>query len=622
VVRGPVAQEGKTPEQELVERYAPIMYLREQSEPCGSGEAYDPGPVSLVLEQPGVFLRRIAGGGEIVEEAPSAADIFDKGEDYQLDWPGNPRKPGCGYEEDYRRLRGSDGPLIYAHIAREEGYSAIAVQYFFFYYYNDFLNKHEGDWEKIQIAFDADTVEQALVDGPVRAAYSGHAGGERADWNSEKLTKEDGRPIVYVAEGSHASYFEQGRYLGVAREGGVFGCERTDSPHRRIDPAVVLLPDEVTEPDDEFAWIEYEGLWGEYQSSGLYRGISGPKQARPWTEPFSWEASLRTWSEKLPEQEALGFDPLGPFCWLVNQGSKLLNYIHEYPLAVGGGTFLIVAAAFGLLLTGVPQRAFGTKVPTRPDSYTPVKFRRHRNLGQIGRAAFVLYWRNFPLVAVIGSAFFLLGTLATSIQGPIAVRDIVDSPFAEALLVVTVGSLQATVSLLIFESAMTQALREMADGRSPSFTDVYQGMLANFWSVVRARLLASVYVVALLISIVGIPWAVNRSVSWLFTEQMVVIEDRSPRDALRESRALVRGRWLRTLGFIIISVILLVVPGTMIAVAMLLFASPPASDTIYLVNGLLYGLLFVPIFSFSKVLLYFDLRTPAQDRATDQESPG
>lgn len=605
----PTRQDGSLEEQ-LVRKFAPVMYLREQAEPCGGGEPFDPGPVSLVLGQENVVLREIGGDQVTVKEAPDAADLFDKGEGYQLDWPGNPRDPGCTYEEDYRQLRGNDGALIYAHIATEEGHTGFAVQYFFFYYYNDFLNKHEGDWEKIQLAFDANSVEEALSTGPVRVAYSGHAGGERADWNSSKLTKEAGRPVVYVAEGSHASYFEEGRYLGVARGGGVFGCEDTRTPHRRVDPAVQLLPDEVTDPNDEFAWIEYEGLWGQYEKSGLYRGISGPKQSRPWSEPFSWEASLRSWSEKLPDREALGYNPFGPFCFVVARGSTLLNRMHENPLLVGGGTLLLVGSAFGLLLVGVPQRVFGTKVPTRPDKYTPFEFRRHRNLGQIGRAAVVLYRRNLGLFVMIGGSFVVLGTLASSIQGPVAIRDVIDSPFAEAVLVFTAGGAQALIALLIIEASITSALREEVEGRSPLLRNVYHGVLARFWRTVAARLRASIYVIALFVSVVGIPWAVHRSVAWLFTEQMVILEDQAPRDALAQSRSLVRGSWLRVLGFIIIFVILLVVPGTIIAVAMLLFARPPASDTVYLVNGLLYGLLIAPMFAISKVLLYFDLRTP------------
>ena len=451
----------------------------------------------------------------------------------------------------------------------------------------------------------------------MRVAYSGHAGGERADWDSSNLEKEDGRPVVYVATGSHASYLQEGRYLGVAREGGVFGCEQTTGPHRRVDPEVQLLPDEVTDPNDEFAWIEYGGIWGQYEKNGLYSGINGPKLAPAWSEPFSWEAGLRSWSEKLPEQEALGYDPLTPFCFVVAVGSSLLNLVHENPLTAGGGILVLIATAVGLLMVGVPQRTFGAKSATIPDDHSAFVFQRHRNLGQVGRAAFVLYRRNFVLFAAIGSSFVALGALTSSVQAPIAITDIVDSPFAEPILVLTLGGLQAIISLLVIEMSVTVALREMAAGKSPSIPEVFRGAVSSFWAVVRGRARASLHVIALLITIIGTPWAIERSVSWLFTEQMVIVEGQRPSDSLGASRSLVKGRWFRTLGFIIVAAFLLIVPPTVLAVAMLLLASPPTSDSIYVVTGLLYGLLLAPMFSISKVLFYFALRTP--DDVTDSE---
>jgi hypothetical protein len=34
-----------------------------------------------------------------VKKAPTAADLFGKGEDYWLDFPGDPLDAGCSYEE-------------------------------------------------------------------------------------------------------------------------------------------------------------------------------------------------------------------------------------------------------------------------------------------------------------------------------------------------------------------------------------------------------------------------------------------------------------------------------------------------------------------------------------------
>jgi len=75
----------------------------------------------------------------------------------------------------------------------------IALQYWYLYGYNDAGNYHEGDWEMVTLDLDAGGT-------PLRAGYSGHESGFQRPW--ERIQKKDGRPIVYVARGSHAAYFE------------------------------------------------------------------------------------------------------------------------------------------------------------------------------------------------------------------------------------------------------------------------------------------------------------------------------------------------------------------------------------------------------------------------------
>lgn len=54
-----VAQEAPTPEQMLVERFAPVLMLKQQKESCGDGEPYEPVAVDVVLNNPEVALRQI-----------------------------------------------------------------------------------------------------------------------------------------------------------------------------------------------------------------------------------------------------------------------------------------------------------------------------------------------------------------------------------------------------------------------------------------------------------------------------------------------------------------------------------------------------------------------------------
>lgn len=93
----------------------------------------------------------------------------------------------------------------------------LALQYWCQYYYDDWANRHEGDWEGITLLVELseDVIRQnrrldndELVQGSrvYEVGYAAHEDGFRRLWNDVQKTA-DGRPIVYVARGSQASYF-------------------------------------------------------------------------------------------------------------------------------------------------------------------------------------------------------------------------------------------------------------------------------------------------------------------------------------------------------------------------------------------------------------------------------
>jgi VPS62-like protein len=102
----------------------------------------------------------------------------------------------------------------------------LALQYWFFYYFNNFNDKHEADWEGLQLVFNVDSARRGLLTEPVEVGYAQHEGGEQADWDSEKVEKVGNHPIVYSAAGSHASYYSSALWLGTSAREGV-GCDDT-----------------------------------------------------------------------------------------------------------------------------------------------------------------------------------------------------------------------------------------------------------------------------------------------------------------------------------------------------------------------------------------------------------
>jgi hypothetical protein len=93
----------------------------------------------------------------------------------------------------------------------------VALQYWFQYYYDDWANRHEGDWEGITVLLELsqDTIRKGreldeselLKDITLHdVGYAVHGDGYRRLWEDVQRTKDD-HPVVYVARGSSASYF-------------------------------------------------------------------------------------------------------------------------------------------------------------------------------------------------------------------------------------------------------------------------------------------------------------------------------------------------------------------------------------------------------------------------------
>ena len=298
-IRQETAAQTATVEQQLAERFAPIAFMRQQREPCDRrGSVYFPAPVDVVLGNPEVALKRISEGSrssvndEVVKFAPTAEDLAGLDEEFYLDFPGNPRRPGCTYGAGFLRFVTEQGlqPTTYARVFVDQEADKIILQYWFWYYFNDWNNTHEGDWERVHLVFDATTVAEALREVPTAIGYAQHGGGEIAEWNDEKLTLLGDRPLVYPAAGAQASFFEQRLYIGWGENGTGFGCDDTTAPSRQTPLNVVLLPNEPT-ADGEFAWLTFEGRWGERQP-WEFNGPRGPNLGTRWSDPL---ASMESW---------------------------------------------------------------------------------------------------------------------------------------------------------------------------------------------------------------------------------------------------------------------------------------------------------------------------------------
>lgn len=594
----PITAEPGSAEQQLAEKYAPVVMLQAQPRACSDeGEPYAPMAVDSLLENPEISLRQVSPGDPVNKWAPTAADLFELGGAFYLDFPGESLDPGCIYERDFRRYTSGEESAVYAHVVQQANEpDQIALQYWFFWYYNDWGNTHEGDWESIQIVFPASSAEEALLVDPTSVGYSQHEGGERADWGDAKLERDGSRIVVYPSAGSHASYFNSALYLGRNGNEG-FGCDDTGGDSVRTDPRVILLPHRVDDPGDPFAWLAFDGRWGERQR-GPFNGPTGPADKGRWTRPIEWQDGLRSSSVVIPGGDGAAESLAHAFCRGVEIGSAQLIAFKLSPTRA----LITIAVLAGLVWLLVRRTTWG-RVPALPVVMP-------RTAGQIIRVSPKVLTRAPLLFLSIALAAAPLAIISGAVAGVVRaipflgrVVTLSDAGDATRLLIsLLVGSLASLVASTVVVAVVAWTMGELSAGRNPTSRDVAQA-LGSHAGALFGGLVRCIGIVAVsFLTVVGIPFGIHRLVSYQFFTQCVMLEDRDGRDAPRRSVELVRGRWWRTAVVLgAIGLVFTIVVGV-IAMALLVVARPP-----FWALSLFIGfaeLLVVPIVAVAATLLY------------------
>jgi len=592
----PGALAAKSAAQRLVDTYSPIVMLRAQSDPCDSTqEQYQPTTVDTFLGNPRVELDP-PGKNEKATRAPTAADIAGLGEGYHLNLPGDPLEPGCTYAKDFAQLKdsGQAPEVTYARIATERGTPGLAVQYWFFYYFNDFNDLHEGDWEGMQIAFDANTPRAALAAGPSEIALFQHEGGEKGSWTDSKVEKEGTHPVVYPAAGSHATFYGPAVYVENGQGGSGLGCDNTTEPLRRVEPRPVLIPTRPRE-NGPFEWLTFTGHWGE-KEKGYNNGPQGPIEKLQWNEPFTWMAGVRTRSPELPSGFFLGPQVTGAFCGTVKAASGLVNLdakSRPAAIAVIVGVILLL-----VILTRLTR--------WRPVELTPL--RRERAFGQLLRAARQLYGRHWRV-------FVLVGLTTIPIIGAIyGVQLLFEAVTGNDAVGLWIRDAANPIGYAVVAAIAISFLRDLEHGRPTGYAIGCRDMLQRFWHVVGGQILASLLVLLIALTIIGIPFAIWKYVEWQFVQQEIIFNDRRLRDAFRASTRLVRGNWWRTVRVAGFLWLISVVTGPILGFALIF--TPLSLTWANVVGTVVYALL-VPYVAIGRTLLYWDLAVRHEKAVTE-----
>jgi len=237
--------------------------------------------------------------------------VHDERERYPLTSVAAARVAVPGLDRDRR-------PAVYVRIARRDDGGAW-LQYWFFYEGQDQdrgivrTGRHAGDWEMVQFRLDARA-------RPVEAVFAQHSGAERCSWQT--VEQRGGRPVVYAAHGSHASYLRAG----------VRDRTWPDPNDEANGDGAVSRPRPVRIARGSPRWMSWPGRWGgaraRWWNPAEQDSPAGPafqEQGR-WDDPDGWAEAARTCRADC--------DRLGECDWREN--------------AIGGGAAVVaVAGLFG-----------------------------------------------------------------------------------------------------------------------------------------------------------------------------------------------------------------------------------------------------------------------------------
>lgn len=206
----------------------------------------------------------------------------DAGDDFTATDVGNVRDENyfLDLNNEKRGTLGSENaPVFYQFDAGDGAGKPPSLTYHFFYDYNDAPKagpvdfNHEGDWERVTYELDPKTFE------PVKATLSAHEGGETFNFNDLEFDSATNRPLIYVANGSHANYATSGNHA--IKVGGV--PVTYDKTSDRDDAFVFDASRNLFSVREQnwYPSADSKGLhWGEIGESKHSTGPQGPSASK------------------------------------------------------------------------------------------------------------------------------------------------------------------------------------------------------------------------------------------------------------------------------------------------------------------------------------------------------
>jgi hypothetical protein len=175
-----------------------------------------------------------------------------------------------------------------------------------------------------------------------------------------------------------------------------------------------------------------------------------------------------------------------------------------------------------------------------------------------------------------------------------------------ALLALLIGDIGGAFAAAAVTGAVAAALSQIEAGRAVTARRAYGLAGRNARGLGGATALQFVLILVLVLTVVGIPFAVYYFIRTSLFAQACVLEDKDPIGSLRASARLTRRHWWRTFAFTTLVNTIAILSGPLLGVLILLLV---AQSLVFIdITGSIVYTLVVPYAAIALTLYYFELQ--------------
>jgi hypothetical protein len=211
------------------------------------------------------------------------------------------------------------------------------------------------------------------------------------------------------------------------------------------------------------------------------------------------------------------------------------------------------------------------------------------------------HWQHFLPIALVVYIVLGLAALALSFLG-----------WVGALL----ASLIGLIGVFWLQGALTVAVADVRDGRADlSIGDTFRRVQPRLLSIIGAGLLAGIAIVIGLILLI-VPGLFLLTI-WSLIVPAIVLEGKAAMESFGRSRELVRGNGWNVFGLIVLTILIVIAIG--IVIAILTFWLPDSIQAF--VQNVISNTLAYPLVALAWTLMYFALERPEAEPSVAPAAP-